>query len=133
MELFTWARLQWDRALGILSMIPGVVIIGIGWIGVANTPYIAKQVPYVVSGGIGGLALLIIGGTLWLSADMNDEWRVLDRLEQDAQDHGAADDELTSLRERVRALEVLTQQPANGLSQPAQAGNGGARRARTSA
>jgi hypothetical protein len=35
-----------------------------------------------VSGGLVGLFLLGIAGTLWLSADMRDEWRKLDRLQE---------------------------------------------------
>jgi hypothetical protein len=111
MELFTWARLQWDRVLALLAGIAGTGFLVVGWIGVSGTPYIAKQVPYVVSGGLGGLALLIAGATLWLSADMNDEWRVLDRIELDAREHDEVqDDDLALLRERVQALEVLLAQ-----------------------
>lgn len=132
MELFTWARLQWDRALAVLAMVAGVATIVIGWIGVAGTPFIAKQVPFVVSGGIGGLAMLVIGGTLWLSADMNDEWRVLDQLEQGAAAAEHADGDLTELRDRVQALEVLLRSPANGTSAQGLVSNGG-RKARSTA
>lgn len=132
MELFTWARLQWDRALAVLAMVAGVVVIAAGWIGVSGTPYIAKQVPYVVSGGIGGLALLVIGGTLWLSADMNDEWRVLDQLEQDAASQGDPDEQLAALRDRVQALEVLLRQSSSDVAPQAVGSNGG-RKARSSA
>ena len=125
MELFTWARLQWDRALAVLAMIAGVVIIAVGWIGVSGTPFIAKQVPFVVSGGIGGLAMLVIGGTLWLSADMNDEWRVLDQLERDAAAAEHDNDELAALRDRVQALEILLRSPSTGTSAHAVASNGG--------
>ena len=78
MEFVKWCRLQWDRALAVAAIVAGVVLVFLGWIGVSDTPYIAKQVPFVVSYGIGGLVLIIIGATLWLSADMNDEWRTLD-------------------------------------------------------
>src|SRR5581483_2749023 len=33
------------------------------------------------SGGLGGVFLLGIGATLYMSADMHDEWRKLDRIE----------------------------------------------------
>lgn len=134
MELFTWARLQWDRALALLAGVAGAVCLVVGWIGVSGTPYIAKQVPFLVSGGLGGLALLIAGATLWLSADMNDEWRVLDRLEQEARDQVGADDgELGLLRERVLALEVLLAQ-GGAPARPVREQNGrAARRPRSSA
>ena len=52
----------------------------------------AQQVPYVVSGGIGGLFLLGVGGMLWLSADLRDEWRKLDSLEQRLPEPAATDE-----------------------------------------
>ena len=105
MEFVKWCRLQWDRALAVVAIVAGIVLVLCGWVGVSGTPYIAKQVPYVVSYGIGGLVLIIIGATLWLSADMNDEWRTLDRLE-DAQRGNTVDrSELVALQERLRVLE----------------------------
>lgn len=105
MEFVKWCRLQWDRALAVAAMVAGVVLVVLGWIGVSGTPYIAKQVPYVVSYGIGGLVLVIIAATLWLSADLNDEWRTLDRLE--AAKLSAGDRaEMAALFQRVRELEA---------------------------
>jgi hypothetical protein len=47
---------------------------------------VAEQLPYVISGGLVGLTLVVISATLWISADLRDEWRKLDvldaRLEQ---------------------------------------------------
>ena len=59
----------------------GILALVLGWVGASGTEFVAKQVPYIVSGGLGGLVLLMIGGTLWLSADFRDEWRALDRIE----------------------------------------------------
>jgi putative Mn2+ efflux pump MntP len=105
MEFVKWCRLQWDRALAVVAVVVGAVLVITGWVGVSGTPYIAKQVPYVVSWGIGGLVLIVIGATLWLSADMNDEWRTLDRLEEAAKTNSIDRAELVQLAERVRALE----------------------------
>src|SRR5919107_1376850 len=105
MEFVNWCRLQWDRALAVATGVAGVVL---GWAGVSDTPYIAKQVPYVVSYGIGGLVLVIIGATLWLSADMNDEWRTLDRLEAAGRDAAVDRAEVAALAQRVRELEART-------------------------
>jgi hypothetical protein len=80
MDLMIWIRNQWDRvgawvlvALGGLSLI-------LGWIGVSGTPYSFEQIPYVISGGLGGIFLLGVGAMLWISADLRDEWRKLDEL-----------------------------------------------------
>ena len=82
MELFKWLRLQWDRVLGATAVLTGAVALLTGWSKVSATPYPAEQIPYVVSAGLGGLFLLGVGATLWHSADLRDEWRKLDRLEE---------------------------------------------------
>ena len=82
MELFKWLRLQWDRVLGAAAVITGAVALLTGWSKVSATAYPAEQIPYLVSAGLGGLFLLGVGATLWHSADLRDEWRKLDRLEE---------------------------------------------------
>lgn len=82
MELFKWLRLQWDRVFGAAAVLTGAVALLTGWSKVSATPYPAEQIPYVVSAGLGGLFLLGVGATLWHSADLRDEWRKLDRLEE---------------------------------------------------
>ena len=49
MEFVNWCRVQWDRALAVLAVVAGIVLVILGWVGVSDTAYIAKQVPYVVS------------------------------------------------------------------------------------
>jgi hypothetical protein len=82
MDLNKLLRTQWDRTAAIASVALGAVFLLIGWIGVSGTAYLAEQAPYIVPGGIGGVFLLGIGATLWISADLRDEWRKLDRIER---------------------------------------------------
>jgi len=82
MELIKWLRLQWDRVFGAAFVITGAVALLTGWSKASGTPYPAEQIPYLVSAGLGGLFLLGVGATLWHSADLRDEWRKLDRLEE---------------------------------------------------
>lgn len=82
MDLNTLLRTQWDRAAAIGCTVLGALLLVIGWVGVSDTAYVAEQVPYVASGGVGGLFLLAVGATLWVSADLRDEWRKLDRIEE---------------------------------------------------
>ena len=82
MDLNKLLKTQWDRAAAIGFSALGALFLLLGWIGVSGTPYLAEQAPYIVSGGIGGLFLLGLGGTLWISADLRDEWRKLDRIEE---------------------------------------------------
>jgi hypothetical protein len=42
----------------------------------------APAPPYLISAGLGGLYLLGVSTALWLSADLRDEWRKLDRIEK---------------------------------------------------
>ena len=40
----------------------------------------SKQLPYLVSGGIGGLYILGVAAVLWLSGDLRDEWSRLGEI-----------------------------------------------------
>lgn len=80
MELTRWVRAQWDRVGAWLLIVAGLVALIVGWWGVSHTAYLAEQMPYVVSAGLFGLFLLGLGATVWISADLRDEWRKLDEL-----------------------------------------------------
>ena len=82
MELMNFLRSQWDRAGAWFAIALGALALIIGWLGVSGTGFVFEQLPYVVSGGIGGLFLLGLGGSLLLSADLRDEWRKLDAIER---------------------------------------------------
>jgi hypothetical protein len=86
-----WLQLQWDRTLAWVLVAAGAVALIVGWVGVSGTAYSAEQLPYIISGGIGGIFLLGVGATLWLSADLRDEWRKLDRIEEALQQRDVTD------------------------------------------
>lgn len=75
-----WVVNQWDRSLAIALVIAGAVMLIVGWFGVTSQKLPAGQIPYVVSGAIGALFVLGVAATLWVSADLSDEWRKLDEL-----------------------------------------------------
>ena len=106
MNLFRWARTQWDRVGGWILVGVGALAIVIGWNGVAGNAFTALQVPYIVSGGIGGLFMLGIGATLLLSADLKDEWRKLDTLEQAVRAWEGHDDEPASVADEIPTTEI---------------------------
>jgi hypothetical protein len=81
MDVGKWLRLQWDRVLAWGFVAVGAIALIVGWVGVSGSAYAAQQLPYIISGGIGGIFLLGVGATLWLSADLRDEWRKLDCIE----------------------------------------------------
>lgn len=82
MDLTTWCRANWDRALAVGCVALGALALLLGWLGVDDALYPGQQIPYVLSGGIGGLFAVGTGAVLWLSADLRDEWRKLDDIDQ---------------------------------------------------
>ncbi|MGH2725673.1 MAG: hypothetical protein ACRDKS_01730, partial [Actinomycetota bacterium] len=74
-------RSEWDRIAGLALVAAGAVFVMLGYLGVSDSPYVAEELAYLVSGGIGGLFLLAIGTTILISADLHDEWRKLDRVQ----------------------------------------------------
>ena len=80
MEIARWMRTQWDRLLAVVACIAGLILIGIGWAGVSRSTLVTEQIPYLASGGLFGIFALGVSATLWLSADLRDEWRKLDDI-----------------------------------------------------
>ena len=82
MDFRRWLRMEWDRILGFGMIGLGAVLVVMAYFGVSDSPYLAQQLSFITSGGIGGLFLLGTGATLLHVADVHDEWRKLDRIEQ---------------------------------------------------
>ena len=80
-DVVGWVRAQWDRAAAWACVLAGVITLFFGWLGVSETVLTAKQMPYIAGCGLGGMFMLGTGAMLWLSADLRDEWRKLDRIE----------------------------------------------------
>ena len=60
-------RIQWGKLGGLLGIgycLAGLFLIFLGWNGAASYDREPAQIPYVVSGGLGGLALVVIGASL---------------------------------------------------------------------
>lgn len=86
MDLNNLLKSQWDRAAAIAASVIGAIFLLVGWIGVSGSAFLAEQAPYILSGGVGGIFFLGLGATLWISADLRDEWRKLDRIEEALKD-----------------------------------------------
>jgi hypothetical protein len=54
--------------VGALIMPLGIILVIMGWWGAAHTPYNFEQVPYLISGGLLGVALCLTGGFLFFAA-----------------------------------------------------------------
>jgi hypothetical protein len=79
----TYIKAQWDRVGAWVLIAVGFAALFLGWLGISGTTILAGQMPYIVSGGMVGLAFIGVGGMLWLSADLKDEWRKLDAIHDD--------------------------------------------------
>ena len=108
MDLLTWIRVQWDRAGAIFALVVGGLSLFLGWLGVTNTPHVAKQLPYIASGGLFGIFLVGVAATLWISADLRDEWRELRGIREEL--HAA--NELVTSSGRTATLAAIDEAPA---------------------
>jgi hypothetical protein len=56
------------QTIGMAVIVLGFVFILLGWYGAAHSPYLYQEVPYLISGGLLGVAMVIGGGVLVRSA-----------------------------------------------------------------
>jgi CHASE3 domain sensor protein len=54
---FDW----WMLIVGGVLISLGILVIVLGWLGASNTAVVFEQIPYLISGGLLGLALVFIG------------------------------------------------------------------------
>jgi hypothetical protein len=55
---------------GIVLPLLGLVAIAVGWWGASGSAYPAEQLPYVISGGIAGIGLIVMGAALFVRYSM---------------------------------------------------------------
>jgi hypothetical protein len=71
-----WRSIVAWTAIGI-----GAALLFGGWLGVSNETIVAKQLPYLISGGIGGIASIAAGVGLLVAEDLRSERIRVGRLE----------------------------------------------------
>jgi hypothetical protein len=72
-----------DRALLVIGgvLLPlGILLVVLGWIGTSRTVLLFEQIPYLISGGLLGLALVFVGGFVYFTY-----WQTL--LVRESRDH----------------------------------------------
>ena len=50
---------------GLVFLIVGFSVIGLGWWGASGTKFVYQEIPYVISGGVVGVALVTVGAALF--------------------------------------------------------------------
>ncbi len=87
--------------LGLGLSIAGFVLIFLGWNGAASSDRITSQFPYLISGGIAGLALVVLGAALIIAEAGRDD---RDQLR----------DEIKALRDALEGAEPESDAKTNG-------------------
>jgi hypothetical protein len=77
-----WVGKATRPVIGWVLLALSALFILFGWIGVSGTPVVAKQIPYVVSGGIAGVFLAVFGAYFLATEELRKDSGRLDRLER---------------------------------------------------
>jgi hypothetical protein len=67
------SRVRYGRLLGLICVVGGFVALALGWNGAANRGCIDCQIPYLISGGMAGLALVVFGSGLLVVSGLRAE------------------------------------------------------------
>lgn len=89
MVIYRLMKSHLSRSGAVVTGLIGFVAIILGWVGISGVTLPAEQLPYLVSGGILGIFFLGVAATLWLSADLHDQWRKLDEIHRSITEQAA--------------------------------------------
>jgi hypothetical protein len=101
--------IRWMLVPASIALLLGFNLMLFGWIGAAHTHREIEQIPYLISGGLVGLALVIVGALLLASTF----WVAVMRKSRDEADE-RADARLRELEARIAELQAAANAPANG-------------------
>lgn len=80
--LWRWVGRATRPVVGWVCVAGAAVFVLAGYLGVSREAIVAKQLPYLISGGIGGVVLAIVGAYLLGTEDLRRDAARLDRLER---------------------------------------------------
>lgn len=92
---------RWMLVPGSIAVLLGFNIMLFGWYGASRTAREIEQIPYLISGGLVGLAFVVLGGLLLVSTF----WVAVLRKLQEETDQSASS-ELDQLQARIAELEA---------------------------
>ncbi|MDQ1703788.1 MAG: hypothetical protein QOF18_154 [Frankiaceae bacterium] len=111
-QLWHWVWASVRPVFGWLLAVLGAVALFLGWYGVSGQALTAKQLPYLVSGGLTGIALVILAAVVLATDDIRRELARVSELERKINDLYA-----------LFAADLAAPAPAAG-SPPAPVGDG---------
>ncbi len=85
-ELWGWVWSKVRPYFGWVLAALGAVSLFLGWYGVSGEALTAKQLPYLVSGGLTGIALIVMAGVFLATDDVRRQLRRVDDLERKLDD-----------------------------------------------
>lgn len=92
---------RWMLVPGSIAVLLGFNVMLFGWFGASRTAREIEQIPYLISGGLVGLALVVLGGLLLVSTF----WvAVLRKLQEEADQRSSSG--LDELQARIAELEA---------------------------
>lgn len=97
-------RLRWDRLggqLGIGLAVAGFLLVFLGWNGAASYDRVPAQFPYLISGGVAGLCLVILGAAMVV-------------VQNARQDRAQLQETIAELRDAVERLAAAQTASSNG-------------------
>lgn len=105
------------QVVAVALVIAGGIAVLIGWFGVSGSSDVWEQIPYLVSGGIGGAILVLLGLLVYLSYEhMLDRGYVADLLRQQRELELGLAGEFDSLAERIEQLAASTRNRARATA-----------------
>lgn len=116
--LWRWVAESVRPVAGWILLALGAVALFLGWYGVSGQSLTAKQLPYLVSGGLTGLALVVIGAVLLATADVQRQIGRLNGIERKVDDLYAL-----LVLEPPPAAAATAATAATGTTEPAGAGD----------
>lgn len=81
-----WAARATRPVVGWVLIAVGALAILLGYLGVSRESLVAKQIPFMVSGGITGMVLVAVGAFFLGTEDLRRQLQRLDRIEQQVDD-----------------------------------------------
>jgi hypothetical protein len=114
-----WVAAATRPVVGWVLTALGALAILFGYLGLSRKAFVGEQLPYLISGGIGGMVLVIVGGVFLATEDIRRNLARVDDLQRTV---GELAELVTDLHSVLLALpeseEVRRERPGNG------AGNG---------